>query len=84
MYLCVMKDVLFERLIVFLVIQAQNMRIFEDLCRDWRQRKRESLSGVSDSWSRDMRAFSSKSYLMFYTKKHYFEVIGSCLDSETY
>ena len=46
--------------------------LFEDLCRDWRQRKRESLYGVSDSWSRDMRVFSSKSYLMFYIKKHYF------------
>ena len=33
MYLCVMKDVLFERLF-FLVVKAQNMRIFEDLCRD--------------------------------------------------
>ena len=32
----------------------------------------------------DMRVFSSKSYLMFYIKKHYFEVISSCLDSETY
>ena len=60
------------------------MRIFEDLCRDWRQRKREYLSGMRDSWSRDMRVFSSKSYLMFYIKKHYFEVISSCIDSETY
>ena len=44
MYLCVMKDVLFERLLFWSFRpKIFSVRIFEDLCRDRRQRKRDSL-----------------------------------------